>query len=89
VVLVGAERGCGAPLVEDQGAVEEFTAEAADDAFGDRVGSRFEVRSPLDQPPVLGLGPVGRQCCHGILVGVVGSNGWPTRHCSPLVWARS
>ena len=38
VVLVLAEHGDGVPLVDDQGAVEEFAADAADEAFGDRVG---------------------------------------------------
>jgi hypothetical protein len=32
VVLVYAEHGCGLPLVDDQGAVEEFAADAADEA---------------------------------------------------------
>ena len=40
MVLVLAEHGGGVPLVDDQGAVEEFAADAADEAFGDRVGPR-------------------------------------------------
>jgi hypothetical protein len=28
------------PLVDDQSAVEEFAADAADETFGDRVGPR-------------------------------------------------
>ena len=39
VVLVPAEHGGGVPRVDDQGAVEEFASDAADEAFGDRVGS--------------------------------------------------
>jgi len=38
-----------------------------------------QVRPPLDQPLVLGLGPVDRQCRRGVPVGVVGSKGPPTR----------
>ena len=40
VVLVLGDCGGGVPLVDDQGAVEEFAANAADEAFGDRVGPR-------------------------------------------------
>jgi hypothetical protein len=32
--------GRGVPLAGDQDAVEEFATEAADEAFGDRVGTR-------------------------------------------------
>jgi hypothetical protein len=32
--------GVVAPLVDDQGAAEEFAADGADEAFGDRVGPR-------------------------------------------------
>jgi hypothetical protein len=44
VVLVLAEHGSGMPLVDDQDAVEEFAANAADEAFGDRVGPRCPDR---------------------------------------------
>jgi hypothetical protein len=40
VVLVLTKHGCSMPLVDDQDAVEQFAAEAADEAFGDRVGPR-------------------------------------------------
>jgi hypothetical protein len=35
VVLVLTKHGCSMPLVDDQDAVEQFAAEAADEAFGD------------------------------------------------------
>jgi hypothetical protein len=38
-VLVLAKRGCGVPQVDDEDAVEEFASDAADETFGDRVGS--------------------------------------------------
>jgi hypothetical protein len=38
VALILVEHGGGVPLVDDQGAVEEFAADAADEAFGDGVG---------------------------------------------------
>jgi hypothetical protein len=38
VVSVLVENGCGMSLVDDQGAVEEFAADTANEAFGDRVG---------------------------------------------------
>ena len=41
VALVLAQHGCGVPLVDDQEAVEEFTANAADKTFGDRVSPRL------------------------------------------------
>ena len=41
VVLVLAEHGGGVPRVDDQGAVEEFAADAADETFGG--GSRWPV----------------------------------------------
>jgi hypothetical protein len=40
VVLVLAEDGGGVPLVGDEDSVEEFAADGADEAFGDRVGPR-------------------------------------------------
>src|SRR3954452_6391527 len=40
VMLVLAEHGGGVALVDDQDAVEEFSADRADEAFGDRVGPR-------------------------------------------------
>jgi hypothetical protein len=46
VVLVLAENGCGISLVDDQSAVEEFAAAAANEAFGDRVGLRCPDRCP-------------------------------------------
>ena len=42
---------CGVPQVEDEDAVEEFASNAADEAFGDRVGSRRPHRC-LDDPDV-------------------------------------
>jgi hypothetical protein len=32
--------GCGMPLVDEEDAVEEFTADGADEAFGHSVGPR-------------------------------------------------
>src|SRR4051812_21529664 len=40
VMLVLAEHGGGVALVDDQDAVEEFSTDRADEAFGDRVGPR-------------------------------------------------
>ena len=40
MVLELAENGCRVSLVDDQGAVEEFAADGADEAFGDGVGPR-------------------------------------------------
>jgi len=40
VALVLAKHSCRVPLVDDQEAVEEFAADAADETFGDRVGPR-------------------------------------------------
>jgi len=37
VLLELAQHGCGVPLVDDQETVEEFAADGADEAFGDRV----------------------------------------------------
>lgn len=48
VVFVLAENGCGMSLVDDQSAVEEFAADAANEAFGDRVGPRCPDRRPDD-----------------------------------------
>jgi hypothetical protein len=41
VVVLGVlgQRGSGVPLIEDQGAVEEFAADPADEAFATRAGS--------------------------------------------------
>src|SRR5215210_3403630 len=39
MVLVLAKHGCGVPQVNDEDPVEEFASDAADEAFGDRVGS--------------------------------------------------
>src|SRR3954452_2916889 len=40
VALELAEHGCGVPLVDDQKTVEEFAADGADKALGDRVRPR-------------------------------------------------
>jgi hypothetical protein len=53
VVYVLLEHGTGMPPVDDQEAVEEFATEAADEAFGDRVGSRCLHRC-FDDPDVDG-----------------------------------
>jgi hypothetical protein len=53
LVLVLAEHHYGMPLIDDQGVVEEFAADAADEAFGDRVGPRCPHRC-LDDPDVDG-----------------------------------
>jgi hypothetical protein len=39
VVRVLLEHRCGVPLVDDQEAVEEFAADAADETFGDRAST--------------------------------------------------
>ena len=44
MVLVLAKHGCGVPQVNDEDPVEEFASDAADEAFGDRVGSRCPHR---------------------------------------------
>ena len=59
-VLVVTKHGRGVPLVDDQDAVEEFAAEAADEAFGDRVGAGCHDPARLGRlaiPEVAGSGP--------------------------------
>src|SRR3954453_5475180 len=46
VVRVLAENGGGMPPVDDQDSVEEFAADGADEAFGDRVGPGRPYRCP-------------------------------------------
>ena len=55
VVMLGVlgQHGDGLPLIDDQGAVEEFAADGADEPFGDRVGPRRPHRRP-DGPDVDG-----------------------------------
>jgi len=56
IVVVAFEllqHGCGVSLVEDQDSVEEFAADRADEALGDRVGPRRAHRC-LDDPDVDG-----------------------------------
>ena len=48
VVLVCAEHCCGVLLVDDEDAVEEFSADAADEALGYRVGPRRPHGRPDD-----------------------------------------
>ena len=48
-----AEHGCSVLLIDDQKTVEEFASDAADEAFGDRVGPRCPHRS-LDNADVEG-----------------------------------
>jgi hypothetical protein len=48
VALVLAQHGCGVSLVDDQEAVEEFASDAADEAFGDRIGTRCAHGCPDD-----------------------------------------
>ena len=48
VVRVLLEHGSGVSLVDDQETVEEFAADGADEAFGDRVGPRGLHRRPND-----------------------------------------
>jgi hypothetical protein len=48
VVLVLVEHNRGVALVDDQDAIEEFATDRADEAFGDRVGSRRPHRCPDD-----------------------------------------
>jgi hypothetical protein len=40
VALELAEHGCGVSLIDDQEVVEQFAADSADEALGDRVRSR-------------------------------------------------
>ena len=53
-----AEHGCGVPLVDDQEAVEEFAADGADEAFGDRVGQRRRLHLIESMRPI-GIGGCG------------------------------
>jgi hypothetical protein len=53
MAFVLAQDGCGVSPVDDQDAVEEFASDAADEAFGDRVGPRCPHRS-LDNADVEG-----------------------------------
>jgi hypothetical protein len=43
VMIIFAEHRCGMLLVDDQDTVEEFTADAADEAFGNRVRARSKI----------------------------------------------
>jgi hypothetical protein len=49
VVLVLAEHRDGMPLIDDQGTVEEFAADGADEAFGDR-DRPWRPHRCLDEP---------------------------------------
>jgi hypothetical protein len=51
VALVLAEHGGGVPLVDDQDAVQDF-ADAADEAFGDRVGPRRRTGVLMMRTPI-------------------------------------
>src|ERR1700748_2286534 len=51
MALERVQHGCGVPLIDDQKTVEEFAADRADEALGDRVGSRRLYRC-LDDPDV-------------------------------------
>jgi hypothetical protein len=46
--VVLAQHACGASLVDDQEAIEEFASDAADDPFGDRIGTRCAYGCPDD-----------------------------------------
>jgi hypothetical protein len=46
VALVLAQHRCRMPLVDDEDAVKEFTANAADETFSDRIGTRGLHRRP-------------------------------------------
>ena len=48
MALVLAQHGCGVSLVDDQEAIEEFALDAADEAFGDRIGTRCAHGCPDD-----------------------------------------
>ena len=48
MALALAQHGCGVSLVDDQEAIEEFASDAADEAFGDRMGTRCPHRRPDD-----------------------------------------
>ena len=48
-VFVPAQDPCGMALVDDQDAVEEFAADGADEAFGDRVRPRRSHRCSDDR----------------------------------------
>jgi hypothetical protein len=45
VALEVAQHGCSVPSVDDQKTVEQFVADGADEAFGDRV--RPVARAPV------------------------------------------
>jgi hypothetical protein len=47
------QHGFSMPLADDQDAIEEFATNRADEAFGDRVGSR-RLHRRLDDPDVDG-----------------------------------
>ena len=48
MLLVLAKHDCGVALIDDQYAVEQFPADAADEAFSDGVGPRRAHRCPDD-----------------------------------------
>ena len=54
MLFVLAQHCSGMALVGDQDAVEEFASDAADEAFGDRVGSRCPHRCLDDADPERG-----------------------------------
>jgi hypothetical protein len=47
VEFVSAQYGHGVALADDQDAVEEFAADAADEAFGDGVGDDAARAAPV------------------------------------------
>src|SRR2546423_10098285 len=53
MAFVLAKHGGGMPVDDDQDAVEEYAADVADEALGDRVGPRCAHRRP-DDPDVDG-----------------------------------
>jgi hypothetical protein len=74
------------PLVGDQDAVEQFAAEAADEAFGDRVGPRRPYRCPDDAGVERqGLGKVSCSCRQRVQHDTTGHRG---RAGNPLYRAR-
>jgi hypothetical protein len=58
VALELAEHGCGVLSVDDQKTVEEFAADGADEAFGDRVGQRRQLHRIGSMRPI-GIGGCG------------------------------
>ena len=58
MALERTQHGCGVPLIDDQKTVEEFAADRADEALGDRVGQRRRLHLIGPMRPI-GIGGCG------------------------------